>query len=905
MDSRFAIGIDLGTTNSSICYVDLEADSLTPKIFPIQQLIGPGETAAEPLLPSFAYLPARHELPDGALALPWDRQAPSSLPKDSVSPSHAVGRFARDQGAAVPERLVASAKSWLAHPGVNRRNRILPWGNDLGQQGLSPLQASYLFIHHMRQAWDHAFAPILDKDGSPCTMASQNVVITVPASFDETARTLTLEAATMAGLQHVTLLEEPLAAFYSWLGRHAKEWSECVPIGSKVLVVDVGGGTTDLSIIEIQAENTLRRTAVGDHLLLGGDNMDIALAHCAEEAWKSKLPQRQWAQLCHECRRIKEALLSDNAAKDSLEARISGSGSSLFAAAKTYRFDREQVESLILDGFLPRIPVDSPAPVRRRGIQEMGLPFAADPAITKHILQFLRQPDGFIRPTHLLFNGGAMLPALLRNRVLDTIADWCDGVRPVELPSFNLSLAVSEGAARYGLVRAGRSLRVKGGIARAYFLAIDNSDKLVCVMPRDTDEGIRQELTSCAFKLRTNQTVAFPLYSSATRLGDKLGDFVSKDDSLTALPPLCTAIKYGKSSAATEVTATLSSVLNETGLLEIWCDLPQSDLHFPLAFDLRATNAPTQDAGISIDQASLDAALGCVTTAFTTPSDLEGLMKRLEEILDCKRTEWNPLLLRKTADLLLAHPDWRTRSHEHESRWLNLCGFCMRPGFGAIGDDWRCAEAWKLWFKGCLHPGKTANLIQWHVFWRRIAAGLKPGQQAQAVSENMKKLLNAKGGNAIPPNDQVGAELWNATASMEQISPAKKLKLLQAILNGSRPNAASFWTIARLAARKPLKATQDCVIRAEQLLPLVETIRQRAIQAGIPQASLFALANATRLTGIRTADLPLNLRESIAQFLQDNKAPQDWVRLPLDIQEDNAELQDNLFGESLPLGLSL
>ena len=229
----------------------------------------------------------------------------------------------------------------------------------------------------------------------------------------------------------------------------------------------------------------------------------------------------------------------------------------------------------------------------------------------------------------------------------------------------------------------------------------------------------------------------------------------------------------------------------------------------------------------------------------------------------------------------------------------------MRPGFGTTGDDWRCALAWKLWFQGCLNPGKPENLAQWHIFWRRIAAGLKPGQQAQALSEFTKKLLGPKGENLIRPNDQVGLEIWNAAAAMEQTQPARKLKMLQALLNGGRLSPPFFWTIARLAARKPFKATQDCVIRADQLTPLLDTLKQRATQSGLPESSLFARANATRLTGILTADLPQKTREATAQFLAKNNTPQEWQRLPLDIQEDDSALQDNLFGEALPLGLSL
>ncbi|NLF18355.1 MAG: Hsp70 family protein, partial [Lentisphaerae bacterium] len=297
-DCRYLVGIDLGTTNSVVHYVDLEADRRIQP-FPIPQLVALGEIAALPQLPSFAYVSADHEAPAGTLDLPWAQP-------DAVI----VGTLARDQGALVPERLISSAKSWLAHAGVDRTRGILPWGSDLGDRKLSPLEVSYRFLEHIRQAWDHRMGSQRDRHGTPARLAEQQVLLTVPASFDDVARQLTVEAARRAGLAHLTLIEEPLAAFYAWLAENEYAWSATLQPGQTVLVVDVGGGTTDFSLVAIEPGPTLRRTAVGDHLLLGGDNMDMALARRAEKAWGKPLPTRQWFQLCQLCRRAKEALLA-------------------------------------------------------------------------------------------------------------------------------------------------------------------------------------------------------------------------------------------------------------------------------------------------------------------------------------------------------------------------------------------------------------------------------------------------------------------------------------------------------------------------------------------------------------------------------------------------------------------
>ncbi|MBP5639292.1 MAG: Hsp70 family protein, partial [Victivallales bacterium] len=442
---RYIIGIDLGTTNCAMCYIDLDSPIHELHQFDIPQLVAPGEVASEPLLPSFTYLPGDHELPPEALKLPWDS-----------SKSYAVGHFAREQGSRIPERLISSAKSWLAHSGVDRTRPILPWGGDLGSQMTSPVDVSFFYLDHLRQAWDSIFKRKKDRDGTPCRLTEQQIIVTVPASFDEAARELTIAAARKAGFKNLTLIEEPLAAFYAWLACHEANWKELVAPSDVIVVIDVGGGTTDFSIVEIDESFTLRRKAVGNHLLLGGDNMDMALARQAESHWKTRLTQRQWTTLCQECRRAKETLLG-NTPPESYKVQLRGFGSSVVSGTKSLAFMREQVVDTILEGFFTSIPVDSPPPERRKGIQEMGLPYAADPTITRHLLQFLRNagpslssPVDLARPNKVLFNGGAMIPALIRKRILDVLRDWTEQDNITELETTDFSLAVAQGAATYG-----------------------------------------------------------------------------------------------------------------------------------------------------------------------------------------------------------------------------------------------------------------------------------------------------------------------------------------------------------------------------------------------------------------------------------------------------------------------
>ncbi len=903
--SRFLVGIDLGTTNCSVCYIDMAEPERLLHDFPVIQTVAVGETAAETLLPSFCYLPGEHDLPENALSLPWDR-----------SPKLAVGHFAREQGARIPERLVGSAKSWLAHAGVERTKPILPWGGELGDQMLSPVDASAQYLDHLKHAWNQRFAKIKDDDGTPCLLQNQQVVLTVPASFDETARELTVQAARKAGLLKLTLIEEPLAAFYAWLAANQNDWKQKVSIGDIVLVVDIGGGTTDLTIVEIEDDYTLRRKAVGEHLLLGGDNMDMTLAHIAETAWKTKLPQRQWSRLCQECRRAKEKLLSDDA-PETMQVAVAGEGSSIFASLKTFDFKRDDIQAAILDGFLPFVEIDSPPPERRRGIQSMGLPYAVDAAVTKHILAFLKfagktlhNPAPIALPNKILFNGGALIPPILRQRIRNVVAKWNGGAAPDELESADFSLAVSQGAAYYGLARRGEAVRVKGGIANAYFLevAAQDSKRLLCVMPRDTDEGVVRQLLD-TFLLQANTPVSFPLHASATRLEDKLGDVVEDSDDITPLPPLQTILRFGRKTDKTDLKVTLSSQLNEIGTLDVWCETVDKSHRFPLSFVLRGTSQ--NDAGGPlrediIDEARAVKALSFIEEAFTQNAQSlnASFMTKLEEILDAQRGEWGAPILRRMADLLLQHTEWRAATPAHEARWLNLTGFALRPGTGRIGDELRIRNAWKLWKPGPL-AAKNASVQQnWFIFWRRLAGGLSAGQQEQLAGSLARELMPKDGKPPLKKGDQTALEQWRCIASMERMSPSFKMKCLQAFLNAAaKLEDAAFWPVARFIERIPLHGTEDAMIPASKLEPQAKLLLEYLQTANQPQLALLALAAAITHTGVRTLDLSDSFRKKSLDILKKHNAPEDWLQALQTDKVANSFMTD-LRGDSLPLGLS-
>ena len=508
--ARYLVGIDLGTTNSALAYVDSNAKGkrgVKLHGFDVPQLVGPGQMGSPSLLPSFLYLPGPHDLAPESIALPWNKEA-----------SEVVGKFARNHGSKIPGRLVSSAKSWLCHPGVDRTAPLLPWGGSDDVHKISPLDASAKYIRHLIEAWNNS--PNRKPEEY---LEEQQVVLTVPASFDDMARNLTSDAAKHAGLKHFTLLEEPQAAFYAWLGTHSPKEAGKLKPGMRCVVVDVGGGTTDFSLIragEEQGELTFVRDAVGDHLLLGGDNMDLALAKSIEAKLPGgRLDAAQFGGLIQACRQAKEALLGDDPPK-SFPVTVVGKGRSVVGGTISKNVTRDDIEAVLFDGFFPEVPYNAdPQRPARSGLQEMGLPYVADAAITKHLAAFLRQhiPDGEA-PDAILFNGGVFTPKPLQERIVAVMKAWFgDDWEPLQLTSPSLDLAVAWGAAYQCWLKQSGGRRIGGGIPRSYYIGIATEKELppeqrsiVCIVPRRLEEGEEIELDGTDARTATRRACAVP-----------------------------------------------------------------------------------------------------------------------------------------------------------------------------------------------------------------------------------------------------------------------------------------------------------------------------------------------------------------------------------------------------------
>lgn len=942
---RYIVGIDLGTTNSAVAYVDLsrkEADRRRIHFLDIAQLVAPGEVGRRPILPSFLYLPGPYELPQESIELPWARQR-----------SYAVGEFAREQGAVVPGRLVSSAKSWLCHAGVDRTRPILPWGAGADVQKVSPVEASSRYLQHIREVWNETRS--LGRDAH--RLEQQLIILTVPASFDEVARELTVAAAREAGLPRVVLVEEPLAAFYAWLSRHEADWREQMAPGQIILVCDVGGGTTDFTIVAIrEGERGLRfdRLAVGDHLMLGGDNMDLALARHIEMkllGQPGKLDSKRWHQLWHQCRKAKELLLGEEAtAPAKFDITVMGTGGKLIADTLKSTLSREQVREMILDGFFPHGPLqDAPEGGRRKGLTEWGLPYVQDAAVTRHLEAFWRRFEQLLRdetgrtklfPDFLLFNGGALTPSSIRQRILEVVKDWferdaADGWAPVELENPRPELAVAIGAAYYGLVRLGEGVRIGAGSPRAFYVGVaaegesetdgGQGPQVVCVVPRGTEEGFNARLEQPAFQVLTNQPVAFQLYSSSTRLGDHSGEVLALgEDEYSLLPPIRTVLRFGRKGAAQPLPVRLAVRLTEIGTLELWCESQQTPHRWQLQFDVRRQGETEPSAAAPAPGETLDA--GLIEQAQQTIADTfrvgeaglrhspERLVKSLTELLECGKEKWSTALIRKLADTLLEVRDGRAVTHQHEARWLNLLGFCLRPGFGDPVDEWRLKEVWKLYPQGLYFQRQAQNRSEWWIFWRRVAAGLSAGQQwhiyqqlspALQPEQGKKKKGGSKATRNLAPQEEL--EVWMMLANFERLPAEVKGQLGDLLLpNIVRGKARSqeLWALGRLGARIPFHGPLDQVLPAGRASDWLDQLLASRLPAAEPLARTFI--QLARLTGDRERDVAAEKRDYVAGWLR--QLPQ-GERLADALMHPETALQsqeqDWVFGESLPTGLVL
>jgi len=931
-DYQFIIGIDLGTTNCAVSYVDLrEAPGPAGRPLPIQtfrvpQLTGPGEVNTLPVLPSFLYLPGTYDLDETAVSLTW-------RPDDK----RFVGAFARDHGAKVPNRLVASAKSWLCHSQVDRRAPILPWGVDNQDtpdlSKVSPVEATALYLEHIKLAWNR-----WQKGDADCFLENQLIVITVPASFDQVARDLTLAAARQAGLEGVTLLEEPLAAFYSWLRAHSRSWADQVQPGELILICDVGGGTTDLTLITLTAtEGTPRfeRIAVGDHLILGGDNIDLALARFLEHRegrQKLNLDGDRWKTLCHQCRQAKEQILEG--AAESTAITVMGRGRKLIGNTLSIALDRQEMEKVVLDGFFPLVAAEAPrSAASRSGITEFGLPYEPEPAITRQIGWFLEKHRDDIRnqcggefrsPDWILFNGGSLKPPSIQSRIQAAVGHWFQegqaARQPGILPNPQPELAVALGAAYYGLVKIGRGVRVGSGSPRAYFLGLareraatdaEANPKALCVVERGLDEGSHIVLPQSEFTVRANQPVRFDIYSSSYRAGDRCGDLVGVDDSLTPLPPLATVVQYGRKGVQTRIPVTIEGDYTEIGTLALWCRSKISSHRWQMQFQLRDTpdtrGVPEETI---LEDEVVKAARNTLSNKLlkiNNTKELENITKVLQEVIGHSRDQWPLGLLRHLADDLIQHARVRTTSPVHEARWLNLAGFCLRPGFGDGFDPQRIKKLWKILLKGPLHGRQAQVRTEWWILWRRIAGGLKAGQQRHFFQEVRHVLVGDKA--AAGPwklSAQERLELWMAAANMERLSAKDKTVLGRQLLAELKPKKSRpqhFWALGRMGARELLYGPADRVLTVAEAARWVDTLLAKKWRNLKPVAA--ALAQLARQTGDRARDLAPEQRRAVLDWL-DQDPDLAKLKLPIaSITETNKLDQAAIFGESLPAGLVL
>jgi len=918
--SRYLVGIDLGTTHTVVAYADTtQGANLKIQVFNIEQLIAPGEILARPLLPSVRYHPAVGEMAELDTRLPWSEDRADTRP--------IVGELARRLGAKTHGRTVTSAKSWLSHAGVDRTAPILPWGAAEGVEKISPVDASASYLAHLRAAWNLKFPD--------APLEQQEIVVTVPASFDEAARSLTLEAAQLAGLGGLRLLEEPQAACYDWVYRHRQSLAKQLAGVRLLLVVDVGGGTTDLTLIKVTPgadEPALARIGVGDHLMLGGDNLDLTLAHLVEHRLvrDRRLGTAELSQVVEQCRAAKENLLGDDA-PDAASITLLGAGAKMIGGARFTELSQEKVRQTVLDGFFPLTAIDELPERKRSAVVEFGLPYAPDPAISKHIAAFLQQHQQAMRealgqgeaamPDAVLLNGGLFRSPAISRRVLELLASWRGGKPLKQLRNDRPDLAVAHGAVAYGLARRGLSVKkIGGGSARAYFLVVDlgHADIRhgVCLLPRGSDEGHEIFLTERSFALRLGQPVRFHLASSVADQHWQPGDLVEIDEErFVHLPPLAVAFDRASSQGREEVEVRLAASLTEVGTLKIQCvDAADPQRRWNVEFQLRRSRAAPAlkpEGGLHPKAGEAVELIQMVfgkKTRIVDSKRIKGLRVELERLLG-KREDWDTPLLRELFGALLEGLPHRRRSDVHERLWLSLTGYCLRPGFGYPLDDWRVEQVWAVYGQGIQYQMEPQNWAEWWTLWRRIAGGLSVEAQGKLFA-TLADFINpdkAKRGNLPTLAKKHSYEdMLRLAAVLERLPLADKAALggwlLERLKKPGEP-AETGWALGRVGARIPFHAGLQSVVPAGQaeawLSALLEFDWKKTATVG------FAAALIARMTGDRERDISPELRAKVVERLRAGKAPESWLSMVVEVKELDEADEKRIFGEALPPGLKL
>jgi molecular chaperone DnaK (HSP70) len=918
--SEFSIGIDLGTTNCAMAFEALRSDVQERELFLIPQWEAASRFSEAPTLPSFLYFSSPEE---AAQISGYRSQSEEWIP----------GRFARTRATDLPGRVVHSAKSWLCHHSADRTAKFLPWRSDEipVEKRISPIHASALLLSYLRAAWDARFAE------RGARFEDQEITVTVPASFDAAAQKLTLEAAKEAGYPaSVRLLEEPQAVFYWWLESGPGTENILQHLGpagvSYVLVIDIGGGTTDFTLFEASPESGstmahIKRVAVSDHLLLGGDNIDLAIAHHVESKLKARetLSEVQWNFLVARCRDVKERCLSDSSSRI-YTVSVPAVGSKLVGGTLSAQIDRAEIESIVLDGFFPKCNQTDRPNRSQAGLREWALPYATDSAITHYLAEFLSD-----RPSidAILFNGGTLYPNALRERLRNQIAEWQSGTEPVLLDNFEPSLAVAKGAAHFGKIVHRHSQRIEAGAARAIYLEVHKATRendrgaartLLCILPSGAPSEEEFRVEQNGLELRVNRPIKFQPFYSTRRNKDRAGSFVPwNEEEFHQLPPLETNARFtGAAPEGNRLPVALVTRMNELGLLHVACVSADADLPgtWPLEFDLRPHEFERANLQIEkkndvppvqgVDSDRLTAAQARIRTQFSRSLDprdkisATNLLKSLERTLGKAKSDWNYVLIRSLWRPVDEAFECRQKSVEHEETWLILAGYFLRPGFGVKGDESRIDALWRIHSCGLNYPGKR-NQLQAYVLWRRVSGGLSRERQEAILAPELPRI---RAQTNLPP------ELVRLVGSLERVGLDTKTELLERLLQlageiiRNKQHVAPYLVaLGLLVNRSPLYAGPDAVIPAKNVEKLFEEFSDLdwADPLLLEIQNLFLRAG--RIMDDPRVDLPKSLRDKIGSKLQKaGVAPAKIAKLRSFVPVAASD-RANLFGESLPPGL--
>ena len=904
LEFRYVIGIDLGTTQCALSYCDLKDKNLKIKNLPITQLVNDSMIDDLPTLPSNIYLVEENRV--------------LKRPEWMERPGKIIGNYAKELGSQVPGRYVHSSKSWLCHPRAERHSPILPWQSEITDKKISPVDAACEYLTYLKNLWDAKIG--IESEDS--LFEKQKVIVTVPASFDPSARNLTLEAIEKAGIKNYSLIEEPQAAFYDYLQRNPTTMVSELKGVDTVLVIDVGGGTTDFSLIGVNwvkdgnhAEFT--RLAVGPHLLIGGDNLDLALARNAESFFNNKgkrLNSKQWLSLLAQSRTQKEKILSDESI-GKIDFSITGSGSGVLSGSARVQIEAKKLKQILIDGFFPLVDSNEyPDESEALGLSEAGLPFTKDAAVTKHLAAFLK--DNEVMPDAVLFNGGTMKADCLRQRLCEVIGLW-RGEEPKVLENPHPILAVAAGAAYYGVVGMGLGQKIHSGNPVSIYLGIGNSssstvdryvpEQLICILPKSSETETDYDLKGKTLGIDLSHDAAFYLFY--TPLPPKAEEFgrTIRFNSKRYLPlPPC---KLKAQTAKGERQVNIRIKLRETGYLQIFCEELKGSFSQELRFDLgesdkKSDNSVPAKRKVPLTSAQLKDISSILDNAFAGNLEFNSIFKEIEKVIGSERNSWDAEMLRQLFDVFIEREAEFRQSQASMTIWCRLLGYTLRPGYGVKGDSERVDRMWKMVFDSFDYEN-VEFWAEWWGMWKRIAPGLSPERQLELEKLVISILFPPKKREKKPRKivQHERNQLWRLLGHLERLSVEEKTKLGNLILDTPMSFGVDFVslsTLARLGARE-LAYAQDSLMVPPSV---ANEWAAKLLRKAIPGSSYLdtALREIGRKTGDRMVQIEDQLRSEILDVFKKKLKKKNFIKPLLKAAKlEEKELQE-ITGEVLPSG---